>query len=177
MRQNKFLATKDHFIMIASSNESGDELWAGHAENKRDGFNPTTTNAIGFLVRGSVNSFVKTSEDSENWSHYRSAEAPLMLIKNNFIDFGLVSASNSTSFGSILTRESVFNSHNALLLHDAVNDYERHQIHTQNNSMSVVKKCKTYSKRDINTFAGISQEPLDINVIPDSEIQIEVAEE
>ena len=177
MRHSKFLATKNHFIMVAASNEVGDELWAGHLENKLEGFNPVTTNALGFLVKGSVNTFINTSEESEDWNYYRSGAAPLMLLKNNFIDFGLVSTSNNTLFGSILPKESIFNTHNNVVLKDNVDDRERYMIESQTEeSRSIRKKCKSYTKRDVNTFKGIDQEPLNINVIPDSEIEVEIEE-
>ena len=101
MRQNRFIATKDHFLIIAASNELGDELWAGHLEFRGAKFSTQTTNAMGFLVKGSVNSFINTSEQGEDWHHYAEASHPVMMIRDKgFTNFGIVSTSDETVFGS-----------------------------------------------------------------------------
>ena len=177
MRQNKFIATKDHFILIAASNEIGDELWAGHLEyRERQAFHVQTTNALGFLVRGAVNTFINTSNTTPSWIPYASASYPLMLIRENFTDFGLVSTSNNTLFGSLIPKEMIFSGQNERLIGENLDQYEEHVIKTTDQSVDVRRKCKVYQKRDVNTFEGIEQEPLNINVIPDSDIQVEVEE-
>ena len=40
-------------------------------------------------------------------------------------------------------------------------------------TVNAEKKCKVYQKRDVNTFELIPQEDLDINVILDSEIEVD----
>lgn len=177
MRQNKFIATKDHFILIAASNEIGDELWAGNLEYRdRESFQVQTTNAIGFLARGTVNTFINTSNTGESWIPYTSASHPLMLIRENFTDFGLVSTSNNTLFGSLIPKEMIFSGQNNLVVGENLDYDEEHLIKTTDHSVDVRRKCKVYQKRDVNTFEGIEQEPLNINVIPDSDIQVEVEE-
>ena len=115
MRQNRFIATKDHLILLAASNEIGDELWAGSLEYKeRESFQVQTTNAIGFLVRGTVNTFINTSNTGESWTPYTSASQPLMIISDNFIDFGLVSTADNTLFGSLIPKELILSRQNGL---------------------------------------------------------------
>ena len=86
MRQNKFIVTKNHFLMLAGSNEIGDELWAGHVEFNKDDFENKQINSIGFIVSGTVNSFMNSSDDLANvsWEPYASASAPLMLPRKSF---------------------------------------------------------------------------------------------
>ena len=48
MRQNKFIVTKDHFIMLAASNENQDELWAGYDEFKNSSFSPKS---LSFIIK------------------------------------------------------------------------------------------------------------------------------
>ena len=172
MRQNRFIATKDHFIMLAASNEVGDELWAGHLENRNKNFTPSTTNAIGFLVRGSVNSFHNTSNTGESWVHYKSAEAPLMLIRDNFVDFGIVATSNSTLFGSILSKNNLLAGQNEYLISSNLSETEMSGV-SSSETINAKKKCKVYQKRDVNTFEGIEQESLNIHTIADSEIELD----
>ena len=172
MRQNRFIATKDHFIMLAASNEVGDELWAGNLEFRNKNFTPSTTNAIGFLVRGSVNSFHNTSNAGESWVHYKSAEAPLMLIRDNFVDFGIVATSNSTLFGSILSKNNLLAGQNEYLISSNLNETEMAGI-SSSETINANKKCKVYQKRDVNTFEGIEQEVLNIHTIADSEIELD----
>lgn len=172
MRQNRFIATKDHFIMIAASNDVGDELWAGHVEFRKDDFSSATSNSIGFIVRGSANSFHNTSIDDENWQPYKSASSPLMLIRKNFTNFGLVSTMSDTLFGSILDKEDVISAQNKFILETNLTQDEKNVL-GGNDSLDVARKCRVHQKRNIYTFEHVSDE-LDINIIPDSEIELEV---
>jgi hypothetical protein len=179
MRQNKFIATKDHFIMLAASNEVGDALWSGHVEFRRqDGsFDTRTSNTIAFLVHGSVNTFINSSNTVEDWNFYSGATSPVGMIRNNFSDFGIVATSNSVVFGGIFSKESIFEGHTEYTLGGNIGVAEKEAIESSNQTVYVQKKCKVYNKRDVNTFAGIEQEPLNIDVISDSEIQVEVEEQ
>ena len=178
MRQNKFVATKDHFIMLAASNETGDALWSGHVEFRRqDGsFGVRTLNAIAFLVRGSVNTFINSSDTGEDWRYYSEASSPVALIREDFTDFGVVSTSNSVLFGSIISKENLFTGQTEYILGENVNELEKSTIESSDQTVAIQKQCKVYAKRDLNTFAGVEQEPLNIHVIPDSEIQVEIEE-
>jgi len=84
MRQNKFIATKDHVIMIAASNEVGDELWAWHVGYNQQSFGEYTSTVIWLIVCGYANSFLNTFDADESWDHYRSAKSPFMLVSRNF---------------------------------------------------------------------------------------------
>ena len=57
-----------------------------------------------------------------------------------------------------------------------IEPHEKYKIEFTSDTVNVSKKCKVYKKRDVNTFVGIDQEPLNINVISDSDIQVEVEE-
>ena len=178
MRQNKFIATKDHFLMIAASNEVGDSLWAGHVEfRSEDGtFETRTSNTIAFIVRRSVNTFVNSSETEEDWSYCSNASSPVGLIRKNFNDFGVVASSNSVVFGGILSKKDIFTGQTKHILKGNIEPHEKYKIESTSDTVNVSKKCKVYKKRDVNTFVGIDQESLNINVIPDSDIQVEVEE-
>ena len=178
MRQNKFIATKDHFIMVAASNEVGDVLWSGHVEFRRPDtpFETRTSNTIGFLVRGSVNTFMNSSDTGEDWSFYSTATSPVGLIRKNFSDFGIVATSNSVMFGGVFSKKGIFTGQTEYILRGNVEPVEREAIESTNQTVSVQKKCKVYNKRDVNTFSVIEQEPLNIDVISDSEIQVEIEE-
>ena len=172
MRQNRFIATKDHFIMLAASNEIGDELWAGHVEFRNRQFDIETSNALGFIVRGSANAFHNSSNTGEVWAPYESASAPLLLIRKNFVDFGIVSTSNNRLFGSILEKDSVLSGQSQAILVGNLNVDELNKLATAE-TVNAEKKCKVYQKRDVDTFELIPQEDLDINVILDSEIEVD----
>ena len=178
MRQNKFIATKDHFILMAVSNEVGDSLWSGHVEFRgEDGiFETRTVNAIAFLVKGNVNTFINSSETEEDWSYYSDASSPVCLIRKNFTDFGVVATSNSVSFGSVISKKSLFTGHTKNILRGNIEPHERYKIESTNDTVDVAKKCKVYNKRDVNTFAGIEKEALNIHAISDTDIQVEVEE-
>ena len=178
MRQNKFIATKDHFIMVAASNEFGDVLWSGHVEFRRpDGsFETRTSNTIGFIVRGSVNTFVNSSDTGEDWSFYSTATSPVGLIRKNFSDFGVVATSNSVMFGGIFSKKGIFTGQTEYVLRGNVDPTEKWEIESSNQTVNLQKKCKVYNKRDVNTFSVIEQEPLNIDVISDSDIQVEIEE-
>lgn len=179
MRQNKFIATKDHFVMLAASNETGDELWAGNLEYRQQQFEVQTTNAIGFLVRGSVNSFINNSNVGESWDHYSSAEAPLMLIREEFVDFGLVSTTDNTLFGAVIPKELIFSGQNDALVKENLSLQEKQELldSSKEETIHINRKCKVYQKRDVNTFNGIEQKPLNIHTILDSEIQLDIGDE
>ncbi len=175
MRQNRFIATKDHLIMIAASNEVGDELWAGYIGYNQQTLGEHTANSIGFFVRGSANSFLNVSDHGEEWQPYQSAQAPLMLVRKNFYRFGVASTSEDTLFGSILERDgSLSGGLSAEILSQNLNNIEK-QAFSSSETMNVERKCKVYQKRDIETFDYVYAEDLDINIIPDSEIEIEGA--
>ena len=174
MRQNKFIVTKDHLIIIAASNEVGDELWAGNLEYRRFSPDIKTTNTIGFLLSGSVNSFMNTSDDGENWVHYKSADSPLMLIRKNFTNFGIVSTSNNTIFGSILEKDMDFSGLGGMILSQNMNDTEKERYTSSTDTINVENKCKVHEKRNTQTFDYVYMSDLDINIIPDTEIEIEV---
>ena len=170
MRQNKFISTKDHFILIAASNEVGDELWAGSPGNIE---NSQTTNTIGFLLSGSVNSFHNVSQTEEEWEHYKSGSSPLMLIRKNFTNLGIVSTSENTLFGAILEKENVMTKQNIELIRQNLSSSELNTLNN-NDSVEAQRKCKVYKKRDVSTFDKQYSE-LDINIISDSDIEIEGA--
>ena len=171
MRQNKFIATKDHFVMIAASNEMGDELWAGSLEYRRHKFTPRVANTIGFLIRGSANSFHNLSSNGENWQPYESATAPLALIRKNFVDFGLVSTSNDTFFGAIATRDSVLSGQTEIMVKSNLSQDEYENL-SGSDTIEVQRKCKVHNKRDMNTFESIDV-VLDINIVSDTEIELD----
>ena len=174
MRQNKFIATKDHLIMIAASNEMGDELWVGYLGYNQQRLGEHTANSIGFVVKGSANSFLNTSVDGESWEHYKSAKAPLMMVRKNFYDFGLVSTSEKTIFGGIFSRDRVLGSGLASeILSQNLNVAESQNFSSSTDTINVEKKCKVYQKRNLQTFGYVYESDLDINVISDSEIEIE----
>ena len=175
MRQNRFIATKDHFIMLAASNEVGDVLWSGHVEFRRpeDSFETRTSNTIGFIVRGSVNTFVNSSDTGEDWSFYSTATSPVGLVRKNFSDFGVVATSNSVMFGGVFSKKGIFTGQTEYILRGNVQPLERETIESSNQTVSIQKKCKVYQKRDVNTFEGIEQEDLNIHTIPDSEIELD----
>ena len=99
-----------------------------------------------------------------------------MIIRDNFIDFGLVSTADNTLFGSLIPKELIFSSQNGVVVGENLDQYEEHVIKSTDQTVDVRRKCKVYQKRDVNTFEGIDQEPLNINAISDSDIQVEVEE-
>ena len=176
MRQNKFIVTKNHFLLIAGSNEVGDELWAGHVEFNKGNFENKQLNAIGFIVSGTVNSFMNTSDDLADisWEPYISVSAPLMLPRKNFTNLGIVSTSERSMFGSIQVRENVFSGKNISVFQGILEEQEKVKIISEEEeTVNVSDKCKIYRKRDLNNFILIPEEPLNIHTILDSEIEIE----
>ena len=78
--------------------------------------------------------------------------------------------------GSVIARESAFSGQYKPL----PTETERVDLHEQNQisssdgkTINVSTKCKVIQKRDIYNFDKLEQEPLDINTILDSEIEIE----
>jgi len=176
MRQNKFIVTKNHFLMLAGSNEIGDELWAGHVEFNKDDFENKQINSIGFIVSGTVNSFMNSSDDLANvsWEPYASASAPLMLPRKSFTNFGIVSTSEKSMFGSIQARENIFSGQNVSVMYGILKEQEKTKIKSEEQeTVNVSDKCKIYRKRDLNNFMLVPEEPLNIHTILDSEIEIE----
>jgi hypothetical protein len=101
-----------------------------------------------------------------------------MIRDKGFTNFGIVSTSDETVFGSILTKESVFSGQNAALVEGSIKHLERLSIESpEGNTVNVARKCKAYQKRDLSTFESIEQLPLDIHTISDSDIQIDIEEE
>ena len=98
MRQSKMIATKDHFILIASSDRPGTELWAGYGE----GFNVQVANTIGFLCGGEVSSFLKTGN---TWNAYTTVKSPFLLVRPHFGNLGIAAKQESTKFGCIVPRD------------------------------------------------------------------------
>ena len=165
MRQARMIATKDHFILIASSDKIGTELWGGYTE----GFNVETTNAIGFLCKGEVSSFRRSSN---TWNSYTSASAPLALTRPNFGNFGIASKEASSKFGCILTKQQHRKLNQISDLSNA--DYiEKERIEKTNESIEVSEKCNYYELRYIYTFEIIHQELIPSDYVSDSEIEIE----
>ena len=102
MRQHRVFMTKDHLIYIVSCNKARDELWCGGKENNII----KTTNAIGFLFGGTANSFFRDKQGA--WNSHASLTSPVAQVRQNFSNFGMVSASNCSSFGAIVERENSF---------------------------------------------------------------------
>ena len=178
MRLNIFLVTKDHLIMLAGSNEINDELWAGHTEFKSNPtFETQTTNSIGFLVNGTVNTFVNQSSSnaSVEWNHYASGSSPFMLIKKNFVDFGIVASSESCTFGSIQSRETTLTGHNKIVVGGSASPQEQLNINSEENqSVKINVQCTHRNKRDLETFELLDPATLNVDdLISDSEIEIE----
>ena len=181
MRQSKFIITKNHLIMLAATDEIQDELWAGHTEYKNsDIFETQTSNAIGFITRGSANAFMNQATDEEhgdNWVPYKSASAPLMLVRKNFTNFGIVSTTQTCLFGSIQERELIATGPNPIVVSPTLTTYEDSQINSETSeTVNVGFKCKQRKKRDLITFDVIDLDPeqIDINeMISDDEIEID----
>ena len=89
MRQSKMLATKDHFILIASSNKVGTELWSGYSEE----FNVQTANTLGFLCTGEVSAFLRANN---TWNAYTTVEAPFLMVRPHFGNLGIAAKQEST---------------------------------------------------------------------------------
>jgi len=162
--------------MLAGSNEIGDELWAGHVEFNKDDFENKQINSIGFIVSGTVNSFMNSSDDLANvsWEPYASASAPLMLPRKSFTNFGIVSTSEKSMFGSIQARENIFSGQNVSVMYGILKEQEKTKIKSEEQeTVNVSDKCKIYRKRDLNNFMLVPEEPLNIHTILDSEIEIE----
>jgi hypothetical protein len=159
------LATKDHFILLASSDKIGTELWSGYEE----GASTQVTNAIGFLCRGSASAFRRSGN---TWTSYANANSPLLLVRPHFGDFGIASKEASTKFGCILAKQQHQMSQIAELSNASA--VERIAIVSTDKSVIVDEKCKFNELRDLNTFEVISEEDLSASdYIYDSDIEIE----
>jgi len=87
---------------------------------------------------------------------------------------GVVSTAENTLFGSVLSRDRVLNSGlTSEMLSQNLNVAESHTVSSSTDTVNAEKKCKVYQKRDPHTFDNIYGQDLDINVISDSEIEIE----
>jgi hypothetical protein len=165
--------TKDHLIYIVSCNKARDELWCGGKENNII----KTTNAIGFLFGGTANSFFRDKQGA--WNSHASLTSPVAQVRQNFSNFGMVSASNCSSFGAIVERENSFvaGDGNDIQLGAITSKNEKKKIQTSNETIYMGPKCKTYQQRDLYTFDEIPIEQVDINMILDSEIEMILGED
>ena len=161
------LATKDHFILIASSDTVGTELWSGYTEE----FNVQTTNAIGILCTGEASAFLRANNAC---NAYVNPQAPLALVRPHFNNFGIAAKHERTSFGCILPRE--FHMLNQISELSNAGNEERLKIDNSNESACIYEKCKFNDIRDLDTFEIISQELEASDFISDSDIEIEWAE-
>ena len=172
MRQNKILVTKNHFLYVAASNENLDELWAGLSEYvPESGYQPQTTNTIGFVLTGSANAFVRDA--NSNWNSFAAISSPSILMRKNFYNVGIVSTSNSTLFGCIQRREDIMSGQNQFIINPTSTESEKNQIKIPNQSVDVKYKCKARNLRDPITFDRIDAPSMDISIIPDTDIEIE----
>ena len=96
----------------------------------------------------------------------------MVLIRNNFVDFGIVSTSNSTLFGAVLCKDNLVSGQNEYLISSNLSETEMSGV-SSSETINAKKKCKVYQKRDVNTFEGIEQEVLNIHTIADSEIELD----
>ena len=92
------IATKDHFILIASSDKVGTELWAGYPED----FSVRVANTVGFLCSGEVSSFLRANG---TWNAYTNVKSPFLLVRPHFGNLGIASKEEGTKFGCIIPRE------------------------------------------------------------------------
>ena len=95
-----------------------------------------------------------------------------MLIRENFIDFGIVATANSTLFGSILSKNNLLSGQNQYLITSNLSDAEMAGV-SSSETINAEKKCKVYQKRDVNTFERIEQGALNIHTIADSEVELD----
>ena len=103
-----------------------------------------------------------------------------MLSRSNFVDFGIVSTSNTCLFGSIQVRDMAFSGHVRSITHPpngAVLRSEKETITTQETkTVYLQNKCKHRKKRDIYNFDPIDPDPFDLDaLIPEDEVEIEGA--
>ena len=116
-------------------------------------------------------------EHGDNWVPYKSASAPLMLVRKNFTNFGIVSTTQTCLFGSIQERELIATGPNPIVVSPTLTTYEDSQINSETSeTVNVGFKCKQRKKRDLITFDVIDLDPeqIDINeMISDDEIEIE----
>ena len=173
MRQTKIIVTKNHFLYIAASNEKTDELWAGLTEYEdANDFYQHTTNTIGFILNGTTNAFVRNA--NSNWDAFASISSPSILMRKNFYNVGLVTSSDTGClFGGIQHRNHVMSGQNRKIVNPSATDKEKSQIRMAGNSLELMYMCKARAKRDVNTFEIIDPPVADINIIPDSEVEIE----
>ena len=164
MRQARMVATKDHFILIASSNKVGTELWAGYGEE----FNVQVANTIGFLCAGEVSSFLKTGN---SWNAYTTVESPFLLVRPHFGNLGIAAKQESTKFGCIVPRD--FHAMEQFSDLSNANLREKHRIEKTNESIEVYQKCKYHQLRDLDTFEHINGDLIPSDYVSDSEIEIE----
>jgi len=159
------LATKDHFILMASSNKVGTELWSGYTE----GFNVQTTNAIGILCTGEVSAFLRANN---TWDAYTDAQAPLALVRPHFNDFGIAAKTEVVRFSCIVPREFHVLEQYSELSNASFKEIEK--IQKTKETVDVFQKCKYYETRDLDTFEIIKQELLNVSdYISDSDVEIE----
>ena len=167
MRQNRILVTKDHFLYIAACDKTGDELWAGYEK----GFPIQTANVIGIQVKGSTNTFSR--DEHETWNAHQSGEGPVAIVRKDLANFGLVASSNCVVFASVIPREYFFSAQFNKLLLVTASPREAHEISTERDkTVDLRLKCKSYQKRDLNTFDHVVYDDLDTDTISDSDIDI-----
>ena len=163
MRQAKFIVTKNHFVLLASSDQVGDELWSGYSSD----IDVQSTNAIGFMCQGEVSAFLKANN---NWNKYIDVKSPFGLVRPDYGSLGIASKTEVARFGAVVPKE--FYGLNQLATLYIATNQEENEINDGNNmTVELDRKCKFYEKRDLNTFEII---PLDANnVISSSDIEIE----
>jgi hypothetical protein len=158
------LATKDHFILIASSDKVGTELWSGYSE----GFNVQVANTLGFLCTGEVSAFLRANN---TWNAYTTVEAPFLMVRPHFGNLGIVSKQESTKFGCIIPRE--FHKIEQFFELSNASQIEALKINNTDESIGVADTCKFNILRDVNTFEIIEENLEPSNYIFDSDIEIE----
>ena len=158
------LATKDHFMLIASSDKIGTELWSGYTER----IDVQTTNAIGILCAGEVSAFLRANNA---WESYVEAQAPLVLVRPHFNEFGIAAKAEVTKFGCMLPRESHALEQISALSNAGFEEFDK--IENSNETVDVYEKCKNYELRDLDTFEIVHPDLVSSDFISDSEIEIE----
>ena len=171
MRRAKFIATKDHFFMYATTDEINDELI--YIDNNALKF--SNNQSVTFFSSGSSRMFIEN--DNDIMEKRTDCDAPVMLSyqpRTPSRKAGIVNIINSkSSFGQIIVKEIYDNS-----LYTKINnakDTEKELIENNFNQTIVISdQCKVAAKRTLDTFDFF--EPEVTNNVTEEELNIDWGE-
>ena len=156
MRKIKIITSQDHLLIFIECTEENDEITCINKTTNLRSFPPPFA---AFGLTGTFRQFRK--DNAGEWQTTRTSTAPRILFRDDDVEAGHVSVSNTVVVGVLPKKSEILTNWNNTLGEASVNT----TLNTTRESHDVIAQGNLTRKMNANTFVELSPDSIDDEII------------